>query len=45
MKIAALWDMTPCSLVKCYRRLGGKACLSLQDRILSYYEDDGGTLV
>ena len=45
MKITALWDMTLCSLVKCYHVSEEKACLSLQDGILSYQKDDGGTLL
>jgi hypothetical protein len=32
MKNTILWDMTPCSLVKVYRRFSGACCLRLDGR-------------
>jgi hypothetical protein len=31
MKMAAFWDVAPCSLVKVYRRFGGACCFLCQD--------------
>jgi hypothetical protein len=35
MKCYIFWDITPCSLLKVNRRIGGKCCLNFQDQIIS----------
>lgn len=34
MKVTAVWDMTPCSLLGIYQSFGGICCFHFQDRIV-----------